>query len=54
MAKKWIVKKNDGNDTVTQVGGPVKTGAKALDLKQRMRAQQPAGSSAWFIVEQQR
>lgn len=36
--------------TVTQCGGVCKTGEKAFNLKARMRAQQPLGSSVWFTI----
>lgn len=46
------VTKTDGQTGAkTQCGGTVKTGAKANDLRQRMRAQQERGSSNSFSVE---
>lgn len=48
----YRVIKTDGETSLqSQCGGAVKTAAKAMDLKARMRAQQPAGSSSWFSIE---
>lgn len=52
MAKGFKVIKTDGETgNKSQCGGVVKTGAKAQDLRQRMRGQQERGSSNSFTVE---
>lgn len=53
--KRWFVNKTDGQTgQTTQVGGGSKTGAKAQDLRQRMRAQQKTGDSNSFGVSEGR
>lgn len=53
MAKFKVMKPNADHPgrPATQCGGVVKTLRKAIDLRNRMRAQQPPGSSNWFIIE---
>jgi hypothetical protein len=46
------VTKTDGETGAkTQCGGTVKTAAKAMDLKARMRAQQTTGDSNSFSID---
>lgn len=46
-----VIKTDGETGERTQCGGAVKTAAKAMNLKARMRAQQQLGSSNSFSVE---
>lgn len=46
-----VIKTDGETGERTQCGAAVKTAAKAIDLKARMRAQQTPGDSNWFSIE---
>lgn len=51
MSKRFQIYRVDGQTEMrTQVGSGAKTITKAYALRERMRAQQPAGSSTWFTL----
>ncbi len=51
MSKRfWIYRVDSETGARTRVGSGSKTAAKATALRQRMRAQQPLGSSTWFTL----
>lgn len=51
MAKFKVIKTDGSTGAKTQVGAAVKTAAKAIDLKARMRAQQELGGSNSFSID---
>ncbi len=56
-SRRWFVDRTDNNGIsakTNQCGGGSKTPEKALELKQRMRAQQERGSSNSFTVREGR
>jgi hypothetical protein len=56
-SKRWYVDKNDGTGSrynTHQVGGGSRTPDKAAALRERMRQQQPRGSSASFTFREGR
>lgn len=51
MGKRFQIYRIDGQTSArTRVGSGAKTLDKANALRQRMRAQQPLGSSTWFTL----
>lgn len=51
MSKRfWIYRVDSETGARTRVGSGSKTMVKAMELRQRMRAQQPLGASTWFAL----